>query len=88
MQLIPNFNSIKVRLELVVMLSASIINEFQFHKGAIRTILRVSIPMLSSSFQFHKGAIRTLAASRSQLLGTVFQFHKGAIRTVLIMTNL
>ena len=34
---LDNFNSIKVRLELVMMRMINLINEFQFHKGAIRT---------------------------------------------------
>ena len=32
---------------------------FQFHKGAIRTSLRLLILMSFVLFQFHKGAIRT-----------------------------
>ena len=34
---IPNFNSIKVRLELLSLVYEIVAPEFQFHKGAIRT---------------------------------------------------
>ena len=34
--------------------------EFQFHKGAIRTLGSGHVDRLAVSFQFHKGAIRTL----------------------------
>ena len=56
-----NFNSIKVRLELVqryVRTSAK--DKFQFHKGAIRTDAAVPQGCELCQFQFHKGAIRTL----------------------------
>ena len=33
--------------------------KFQFHKGAIRTILKVDAEEDEPTFQFHKGAIRT-----------------------------
>ena len=57
--IIKNFNSIKVRLELdndQFMIGSFI---FQFHKGAIRTDLAVLSSLLFVRFQFHKGAIRT-----------------------------
>ena len=53
------FNSIKVRLEpskKVISLATSV---FQFHKGAIRTVLGGLRPDKQTRFQFHKGAIRT-----------------------------
>ena len=34
---------------------------FQFHKGAIRTVLQTGKIIALSLFQFHKGAIRTQA---------------------------
>ena len=34
--------------------------EFQFHKGAIRTLRDSRVDRHASIFQFHKGAIRTL----------------------------
>ena len=55
-----DFNSIKVRLELI---ARSILNlresSFQFHKGAIRTKYFGRWQVSFHSFQFHKGAIRT-----------------------------
>ena len=37
--------------------------EFQFHKGAIRTIYKVTTLCYFIVFQFHKGAIRTFDCS-------------------------
>ena len=58
--------------------------EFQFHKGAIRTQFKtLAIYFLLILFQFHKGAIRTDKLLRLQQQAGKFQFHKGAIRTVV-----
>ena len=53
------FNSIKVRLEQDSDNENNHCQEFQFHKGAIRTIKDLDEKMIVQSFQFHKGAIRT-----------------------------
>ena len=54
-----NFNSIKVRLELKLLLKTDCLNIFQFHKGTIRTFFPAYKDTLSYRFQFHKGTIRT-----------------------------
>ena len=38
-----------------------ILTKFQFHKGTIRTLLRIGIHEQLHSFQFHKGTIRTFS---------------------------
>ena len=60
------------------------LEEFQFHKGTIRTPSCYFYNNVLEIFQFHKGAIRTL---RRDCFGNVideFQFHKGAIRTARV----
>ena len=76
-----NFNSIKVRLELVggVPPGWSMV-----HFNSIKVRLERNAFYwcdLAPQFQFHKGAIRT--AGVPSIVGGVppFQFHKGAIRT-------
>ena len=55
-----DFNSIKVRLELLsTFWLHGLDDRFQFHKGAIRTNPWRPVLPYSSRFQFHKGAIRT-----------------------------
>ena len=54
-----DFNSIKVRLELLRIVLQRSICLFQFHKGAIRTLLEHRWKKDIPTFQFHKGAIRT-----------------------------
>ena len=54
-----NFNSIKVRLEPIVLLIIADYRLFQFHKGTIRTPDRLISAISSHIFQFHKGTIRT-----------------------------
>ena len=58
--LLSYFNSIKVRLEHYFNGVLPTPQLFQFHKGAIRTSIRLALQTLIPSFQFHKGAIRTL----------------------------
>ena len=53
------FNSIKVRLEPIVLLIIADYRLFQFHKGTIRTPDRLISAISSHIFQFHKGTIRT-----------------------------
>ena len=48
-----------MRLELGVLASALSFLVFQFHKGAIRTVIAQSALFAAQRFQFHKGAIRT-----------------------------
>ena len=74
------FNSIKVQLELKIVIKVLIYALFQFHKGTIRTIiLRVFFQQVnyfnSIKVQLEQKCKRVL---RRQNL---FQFHKGTIRT-------
>ena len=82
MEILSDFNSIKVRLELAVD-PKTIQNweKFQFHKGAIRTRRRTERFVPRHEFQFHKGAIRTCLPLPQVQDALGFQFHKGAIRT-------
>ena len=57
--LLQYFNSIKVRLEHSESSPTKLMLEFQFHKGAIRTINSLVVKDYPLKFQFHKGAIRT-----------------------------
>ena len=41
--LLSNFNSIKVRLEQLILVLSNSSEEFQFHKGAIRTFILVAL---------------------------------------------
>ena len=59
---INDFNSIKVRLELKALGKRVLILQFQFHKGAIRTMRFDFSKIDPRTFQFHKGAIRTIIA--------------------------
>ena len=54
-----NFNSIKVQLEHYPEKKLETMNQFQFHKGTIRTPYCMFL-ITSSLFQFHKGTIRTV----------------------------
>ena len=85
--LILHFNSIKVRLEHSDNAVMQVDNEFQFHKGAIRTFCSTLSFGCIELFQFHKGAIRTRASAAVLLSFVSFQFHKGAIRTVRDMVK-
>ena len=54
------FNSIKVRLKHCVRGAGRVFgNYFQFHKGAIETIMMDIENIAYENFQFHKGAIET-----------------------------
>ena len=55
-----DFNSIKVRLELIYNNERGGMYKFQFHKGTIRTDLSHRNLFTAKVFQFHKGTIRTL----------------------------
>ena len=55
--------------------------QFQFHKGTIRTNMLGSHAENSSEFQFHKGTIRTKLLRLLMEHFLLFQFHKGTIRT-------
>ena len=57
-----NFNSIKVQLEHIAVGLASGLVLFQFHKGTIRTGIRLLWLQATMQFQFHKGTIRTYSS--------------------------
>ena len=59
---------------------------FQFHKGAIRTLVEKSLRTHSLNFNSIKVRLeRNALQKRSRAL--VFQFHKGAIRTSAFIQN-
>ena len=77
-----NFNSIKVRLEHGDACGMRFLTTgFQFHKGAIRTL--VSHQDITASFQDFNSIKVRLEQRRSRHHQWIyeFQFHKGAIRT-------
>ena len=55
-----HFNSIKVRLKHLSCLVDSVLSEFQFHKGTIKTGDTGCRFHSDRQFQFHKGTIKTL----------------------------
>ena len=75
-----HFNSIKVRLELRFPLSARRYEEFQFHKGTIRTALSATLQNTLANFNSIKVRLEQ-ALQALPLMAITFQFHKGTIRT-------
>ena len=60
-----DFNSIKVQLKLVIVMSNfSLMKKFQFHKGTIKTCTLLVVDTRKSPFQFHKGTIKTADISK------------------------
>ena len=83
-----NFNSIKVRLELLMGDNTTAALIFQFHKGTIRTQLsRLRNLLQRSNFNSIKVRLEPAPTSNSSA-ATLFQFHKGTIRTVQEQANL
>ena len=76
------FNSIKVRLERKYDINKKENLQFQFHKGAIRTIYDAAVPGLKAHFNSIKVRLEPLLIKRRRCL-SAFQFHKGAIRTFI-----
>ena len=69
---LSNFNSIKVRLEPAgINPYLAMQNEFQFHKGAIRTWSSFHPFSSLTEFQFHKGAIRTMSGRSHRLMADI-----------------
>ena len=78
---LENFNSIKVRLELVFYCTPF---DSMKNFNSIKVRLEpdsTSSYLTSLSFQFHKGAIRTGDGQANYKASPIFKFHKGAIRT-------
>ena len=82
------FNSIKVRLEPLLKNAGVFRPLFQFHKGAIRTALRLSSLLQRPNFNSIKVRLEPNLDWLPQEK-QAFQFHKGAIRTLKMsmMTN-
>ena len=57
-------------------------SRFQFHKGAIRTSVKVLTDITEANFNSIKVRLELIRDSFSAG-STAFQFHKGAIRTSL-----
>ena len=75
------FNSIKVRLELILQ-EIRVLPKLNFKSIKVRLELRyLRVTGINERFQFHKGAIRTWKEILIAILILLFQFHKGAIRT-------
>ena len=55
---LQNFNSIKVRLKQLRIHYDDVYDEFQFHKGTIKTDVE-AFNLDDKLFQFHKGTIKT-----------------------------
>ncbi len=65
------FNSIKVRLRLRQIDHAVVHQQFQFHKGSIKTVELLLAVFLLVLFQFHKGSIKTNELRAQYDLGTI-----------------
>ena len=76
-----NFNSIKVRLELLIVNKHFyLLSHFNSIKVRLEPLSR-TVANQPSTFQFHKGTIRTNRNRPTVFLFRLFQFHKGTIRT-------
>ena len=79
--MVAYFNSIKVQLEPQGFHSVVIHQQFQFHKGTIRTVYPLWESSRSDNFNSIKVQLEPSIPSHQCPLSTVFQFHKGTIRT-------
>ena len=80
--MLPYFNSIKVRLErCFITLPCLLFRLFQFHKGAIRTQFQKEV--LAPLRNFNSIKVRLEHSTPISFTWAIvpFQFHKGAIRT-------
>ena len=78
---IPYFNSIKVRLERQSKRSEKREDQFQFHKGTIRTRGINPGELVDRDFNSIKVRLEPFFFSVLCLKFSGFQFHKGTIRT-------
>ena len=79
-----HFNSIKVQLELGIGgLTQWVFNEFQFHKGTIRTYYNI-YQFRHIKFQFHKGTIRTI----QRCFLSLFEIYFNSIKVQLELNPL
>ena len=56
---------------------------FQFHKGAIKTLINNNMSTTYNSFNSIKVRLRRQKVCQQLGRGDGFQFHKGAIKTVI-----
>ena len=78
------FNSIKVRLELGILNENRQVTVFQFHKGAIRTMLGFYLIGTNLYFNSIKVRLELKKEFPNEVCSVTFQFHKGAIRTYVL----
>ena len=76
------FNSIKVRLKRNPKHTKDDRRLFQFHKGTIKTELKILKDGTIGNFNSIKVRLKQVMIYRNMLL-TIFQFHKGTIKTIL-----
>src|SRR5690606_40671208 len=78
-----NFNSTLVRLT-VAWADSDHMKDFlfQFHLGAINSLLSLQKHSQASQFQFHLGAINRTNQRLKELAAHLFQFHLGAINSL------
>ena len=78
---ITHFNSIKVRLKLQKKADEYYNEEFQFHKGAIKT--NINEATMSNYLHFNSIKVRLKLNINEATMSNYlqFQFHKGAIKT-------
>ena len=79
--MVAYFNSIKVQLEPQGFHCVVIHQQFQFHKGTIRTTVAKALRRFDIHFNSIKVQLEPSIPSHQCPLSTVFQFHKGTIRT-------
>ena len=75
------FNSIKVQLERACSSPPLRKNEFQFHKGTIRTFQQVKDSLPPDYFNSIKVQLEQVEVEQNAGNTEAFQFHKGTIRT-------
>ena len=75
----PNFNSIKVRLEPSTDAKKQTVEVFQFHKGAIRTIVDLSLNAFDNYFNSIKVRLEHMGVVGSPL----FRFNFNSIKVRL-----
>ena len=77
-----NFNSIKVRLKLVIMPVMVLVCICYFNSIKVRLKQNLAAGAAAgSAFQFHKGTIKTKFYGFIYHVSIGFQFHKGTIKT-------
>ena len=78
--MLPNFNSIKVRLKPNVETLKGCASLFQFHKGTIKTRTARDLSTCENNFNSIKVRLKQ-EAQDLKVRFHIFQFHKGTIKT-------